>query len=122
MLPLPRYPHLARPGARPYSVARRRTRPACSCWDLPCFTALWSLSDSRPRRSLSASPVCCWPGVLPPAPTPGGGVALTLVLLWSLALTLHLVPGFGNLRVLDKAGLALLASVPFTSTSIWTSR
>lgn len=49
----------------------------------------------------------------PTLPQPWRGVALTLVLLWSLALTLHLVPGFDNLKVLDRVQ-AGPASVPFT--------
>lgn len=40
-------------------------------------------------------------------------MALTLVLLWAMALTLHLVPGFDNLKVLDRVQ-AGPASVPFT--------
>ncbi|WP_265435329.1 CPBP family intramembrane glutamic endopeptidase [Aeromonas media] len=49
----------------------------------------------------------------PTLPQPWRGVALTLVLLWALALTLHLVPGFDNLKVLDRVQ-AGPASVPFT--------
>lgn len=49
----------------------------------------------------------------PGLPQPWRGVALTLVLLWAMALTLHLVPGFDNLKVLDRVQ-AGPASVPFT--------
>ncbi|MGY3857653.1 CPBP family intramembrane glutamic endopeptidase [Aeromonas intestinalis] len=49
----------------------------------------------------------------PTLPQPWRPVALALVLLWAIALTLHLVPGFDNLRVLDKVQ-AGPASVPFT--------
>lgn len=49
----------------------------------------------------------------PSLPIPWRGAALALVLLWAIALTLHLVPGFDNLRVLDKVQ-AGPASVPFT--------
>ncbi|MGL5814442.1 MAG: lysostaphin resistance A-like protein [Aeromonas sp.] len=49
----------------------------------------------------------------PSLPQPWRPAALALVLLWALALTLHLVPGFDNLRVLDKVQ-AGPASVPFT--------
>lgn len=40
------------------------------------------------------------------------GAALTLVLLWAIALMLHLIPGFNNLKVLDQVQ-AGPASVPF---------
>ena len=49
----------------------------------------------------------------PSLPQPWRGIALTLVLLWAIALTLHLVPGFDNLRALDRV-LAGPASVPFS--------
>ncbi|MEG0007679.1 MAG: type II CAAX endopeptidase family protein [Aeromonas sp.] len=49
----------------------------------------------------------------PSLPAPWRGVALALVLLWAIALTLHLIPGFDNLRVLDKVQ-AGPASVPFS--------
>lgn len=49
----------------------------------------------------------------PALPQPWRGMALALVMLWAIALTLHLVPGFDNLRVLDRVQ-AGPASVPFT--------
>lgn len=49
----------------------------------------------------------------PRLPMPWHGVALGLVLLWAIALTLHLVPGFDNPKVLDRV-LAGPASVPFS--------
>ncbi|MFC5706805.1 CPBP family intramembrane glutamic endopeptidase [Aeromonas eucrenophila] len=49
----------------------------------------------------------------PRLPMPWYGVALGLVLLWAIALTLHLVPGFDNPKVLDRV-LAGPASVPFS--------
>lgn len=48
----------------------------------------------------------------PSLPQPWRGTALTLVLLWAIALMLHLIPGFNNLKVLDQAQ-AGPASVPF---------
>lgn len=48
----------------------------------------------------------------PNLPQPWRGAALTLVLLWAIALMLHLIPGFSNLKVLDQVQ-AGPASVPF---------
>lgn len=48
----------------------------------------------------------------PGLPQPWRGAALTLVLLWAIALMLHLIPGFNNLKVLDQVQ-AGPASVPF---------
>ncbi|MFM1689545.1 CPBP family intramembrane glutamic endopeptidase [Aeromonas salmonicida] len=48
----------------------------------------------------------------PGLPQPWRGAALTLVLLWAIALMLHLIPGFSNLKVLDQVQ-AGPASVPF---------
>jgi membrane protease YdiL (CAAX protease family) len=48
----------------------------------------------------------------PSLPQPWRGAALTLILLWAIALMLHLIPGFSNLKVLDQV-LAGPASVPF---------
>ncbi|WP_265433210.1 CPBP family intramembrane glutamic endopeptidase [Aeromonas salmonicida] len=48
----------------------------------------------------------------PNLPQPWHGVALTLILLWAIALMLHLIPGFNNLKVLDQVQ-AGPASVPF---------
>lgn len=48
----------------------------------------------------------------PNLPQPWRGAALTLILLWAIALMLHLIPGFSNLKVLDQMQ-AGPASVPF---------
>ncbi|MFR9701758.1 CPBP family intramembrane glutamic endopeptidase [Aeromonas sanarellii] len=48
----------------------------------------------------------------PSLPPPWRPMALALMLLWAVALTLHLVPGFSNLKVLDQVR-AGPASVPF---------
>ena len=48
----------------------------------------------------------------PSLPQPWRGAALTLVLLWAIALMLHLIPGFNNLKVLGQVQ-AGPASVPF---------
>ncbi|MCW0505648.1 CPBP family intramembrane glutamic endopeptidase [Aeromonas piscicola] len=48
----------------------------------------------------------------PNLPQPWRGAALTLILLWAIALMLHLIPGFSNLKVLDQVQ-AGPASVPF---------
>ncbi|MEV3807243.1 CPBP family intramembrane glutamic endopeptidase, partial [Aeromonas dhakensis] len=48
----------------------------------------------------------------PSLPQPWRAVALGAVLLWAVALMLHLIPGFTNLKVLDQVQ-AGPASVPF---------
>lgn len=90
----------------------RRTRPGMLLLGLALLTALW-LERLAPLAALVSLAGLLLAWRTPTLPPPWRGVALTLVLLWSLALTLHLVPGFDNLRVLDKVQ-AGPASVPFT--------
>ncbi|MFM4958778.1 CPBP family intramembrane glutamic endopeptidase [Aeromonas caviae] len=89
-----------------------RTRPGMLLLGLALLTALW-LERLAPFAVLVSLAGLLLAWRTPTLPPPWRGVALTLVLLWSLALTLHLVPGFDNLRVLDKVQ-AGPASVPFT--------
>lgn len=76
------------------------------------LTALW-LERLDPVAALVSLAGLLLAWRTPTLPQPWRGVALTLVLLWALALTLHLVPGFDNLKVLDRVQ-AGPASVPFT--------
>ncbi|MDX7924029.1 CPBP family intramembrane glutamic endopeptidase [Aeromonas media] len=76
------------------------------------LTALW-LERLGPVAALVSLAGLLLAWRTPTLPQPWRGVALTLVLLWALALTLHLVPGFDNLKVLDRVQ-AGPASVPFT--------
>lgn len=76
------------------------------------LTALW-LERLGPVAALASLAGLLLAWRTPGLPQPWRGVALTLVLLWALALTLHLVPGFDNLKVLDRVQ-AGPASVPFT--------
>ncbi|MEZ6931553.1 lysostaphin resistance A-like protein [Aeromonas sp. S16(2024)] len=75
------------------------------------LTALW-LDRLGPVAALVSLAGLLLAWRTPTLPQPWRGVALTLVLLWALALTLHLVPGFDNLKVLDRVQ-AGPASVPF---------
>ncbi|MFM5856569.1 lysostaphin resistance A-like protein [Aeromonas rivipollensis] len=75
------------------------------------LTALW-LERLGPVAALVSLAGLLLAWRTPTLPQPWRGVALTLVLLWALALTLHLVPGFDNLKVLDRVQ-AGPASVPF---------
>lgn len=76
------------------------------------LTALW-LERLGPVAALVSLAGLLLAWRTPGLPQPWRGVALTLVLLWALALTLHLVPGFDNLKVLDRVQ-AGPASVLFT--------
>ena len=76
------------------------------------LTALW-LERLGPVAALVSLAGLLLAWRTPRLPQPWRGVALTLVLLWAMALTLHLVPGFDNLKVLDRVQ-AGPASVPFT--------
>lgn len=76
------------------------------------LTALW-LERLSPVAALVSLAGLLLAWRTPGLPQPWRGVALTLVLLWAMALTLHLVPGFDNLKVLDRVQ-AGPASVPFT--------
>lgn len=90
----------------------RQQRSGLILLGVALLTALWleRLSPAAALVSL-AGLLLAWR--TPRLPQPWRGVALTLVLLWAMALTLHLVPGFDNLKVLDRVQ-AGPASVPFT--------
>ena len=76
------------------------------------LTALW-LERLGPVAALVSLAGLLLAWRTPGLSQPWRGVALTLLLLWAMALTLHLVPGFDNLKVLDRVQ-AGPASVPFT--------
>ncbi|MCY9835288.1 CPBP family intramembrane glutamic endopeptidase [Aeromonas media] len=90
----------------------RQQRSGLILLGMALLTALW-LERLGPVAALVslAGLLLAWRA--PTLPQPWRGVALTLVLLWALALTLHLVPGFDNLKVLDRVQ-AGPASVSFT--------
>ena len=90
----------------------RQQRSGLILLGVALLTALW-LERLGPVAALVSLAGLLLAWRTPTLPQPWRGVALTLVLLWALALTLHLVPGFANLKVLDRVQ-AGPASVPFT--------
>ena len=90
----------------------RQQRSGLILLGIALLTALW-LERLGPVAALVSLAGLLLAWRTPTLPQPWRGVALTLVLLWALALTLHLVPGFANLKVLDRVQ-AGPASVPFT--------
>ncbi|MDU1144047.1 type II CAAX prenyl endopeptidase Rce1 family protein [Aeromonas rivipollensis] len=90
----------------------RQQRSGLILLGVALLTALW-LERLSPVAALVSLAGLLLAWRTPGLPQPWRGVALTLVLLWALALTLHLVPGFDNLKVLDRVQ-AGPASVPFT--------
>ncbi|MCH7371549.1 CPBP family intramembrane glutamic endopeptidase [Aeromonas sp. MR16] len=87
-------------------------RPGLILLGLALLAALW-LGRLSPFAALVSLAGLLLAWQTPSLPQPWRGIALTLVLLWAIALTLHLVPGFDNLRVLDRVQ-AGPASVPFS--------
>ena len=90
----------------------RQQRSGLILLGIALLTALW-LERLGPVAALVSLAGLLLAWRTPTLPQPWRGVALTLVLLWAVALTLHLVPGFDNLKVLDRVQ-AGPASVPFT--------
>ncbi|HCH53721.1 MAG TPA: CPBP family intramembrane metalloprotease domain-containing protein [Aeromonas sp.] len=90
----------------------RQQRSGLLLLGVALLTALW-LERLSPVTALVSLAGLLLAWRTPGLPQPWRGVALTLVLLWAMALTLHLVPGFDNLKVLDRVQ-AGPASVPFT--------
>ena len=90
----------------------RQQRSGLILLGVALLTALW-LERLSPVAALVSLAGLLLASRTPGLPQPWRGVALTLVLLWAMALTLHLVPGFDNLKVLDRVQ-AGPASVPFT--------
>lgn len=90
----------------------RQQRSGLILLGVALLTALW-LERLSPVAALVSLAGLLLAWRTPGLPQPLRGVALTLVLLWAMALTLHLVPGFDNLKVLDRVQ-AGPASVPFT--------
>lgn len=92
-------------------LARQRT-PGLILLGITLLMALW-LERLGPLALLISLAGLLLAWQTPRLPMPWRGGALALVLIWAIALTLHLIPGFDNLRVLDKVQ-AGPASVPFT--------
>ena len=90
----------------------RQQRSGLILLGVALLTALW-LERLSPVAALVSLAGLLLASRTPGLPQPWRGVALTLVLLWAMALTLHLVPGFDNLKVLVRVQ-AGPASVPFT--------
>ena len=90
----------------------RQQRSGLILLGVALLTALW-LERLSPVAALVSLAGLLLAWRTPSLPQPWRGVALTLVLLWAMTLTLHLVPGFDNLKVLDRVQ-AGPASVPFT--------
>ncbi|AHE48078.1 CAAX amino protease [Aeromonas hydrophila 4AK4] len=90
----------------------RQQRSGLILLGVALLTALW-LERLSPVAALVSLAGLLLAWRTPRLPQPWRGVSLTLVLLWAMALTLHLVPGFDNLKVLDRVQ-AGTASVPFT--------
>ena len=90
----------------------RQRLPGLILLGVALLTALW-LERLSPVAALVSLAGLLLAWRTPGLPQPWRGVALTLLLLWAMALTLHLVPGFDNLKVLDRVQ-AGPASVPFT--------
>ncbi|QJT20570.1 CPBP family intramembrane metalloprotease [Aeromonas media] len=90
----------------------RQQRSGLILLGVALLTALW-LERLSPVAALVSLAGLLLAWRTPGLSQPWRGVALTLLLLWAMALTLHLVPGFDNLKVLDRVQ-AGPASVPFT--------
>ena len=90
----------------------RQQRSGLILLGVALLTALW-LERLGPVAALVSLAGLLLAWRTPGLSQPWRGVALTLLLLWAMALTLHLVPGFDNLKVLDRVQ-AGPASVPFT--------
>ena len=90
----------------------RQQRSGLILLGIALLTALW-LERLSPVAALVSLAGLLLAWRTPTLPQPWRGAPLTLVLLWAMALTLHLVPGFDNLKVLDRVQ-ASPASVPFT--------
>lgn len=90
----------------------RQQKPGLILLGITLLMALW-LERLSPLALLISLAGLLLAWQTPRLPMPWRGGALALVLIWAIALTLHLIPGFDNLRVLDKVQ-AGPASVPFT--------
>ena len=89
-------------------LARQR-RPGFLLLGVALLLALW-LTRITPTALLVTLAALLLAWRLPSLPGHGRTVAWGALLIWAVALTLHLIPGFSNLKVLDQA-LAGPASV-----------
>ncbi|EKP0300279.1 lysostaphin resistance A-like protein [Aeromonas veronii] len=89
----------------------RQRLPAFALLGLSLLLALWLERMTLPALLVSvAGLLLAWR--TPTLPARWAMAARVVLILWAIALTLHLLPGFNNLKVLDQA-LAGPASVPF---------
>ena len=89
----------------------RQRLPAFALLGLSLLLALWLDRMTLPALLVSvAGLLLAWR--TPTLPARWAMAARVVLILWAIALTLHLIPGFNNLKVLDQA-LAGPASVPF---------
>jgi hypothetical protein len=91
-------------------LARRRL-PGFLLLGVALLLALW-LDRITPAALLVTLAALLLAWRLPSLPGHGRILAWGALLVWAVALTLHLIPGFSNLKVLDQA-LAGPASAPF---------
>jgi len=91
-------------------LAQQR-RPGFLLLALALLLALW-LDRLSPTALLVTLAALLLAWRQPSLPSHGRTVAWGALLTWAVALTLHLIPGFNNFKVLDQA-LAGPASVPF---------
>lgn len=111
MLPLPDALIWAALGLAVLLCLARQQKPGLLLLGIALLLALW-LARITPLALLASLAGLLLAWRTPSLPQPWRGVALGLVLLWAIALTLHLVPGFDNPKVLDQVR-AGPASVPF---------
>lgn len=89
----------------------RQRLPAFALLGLSLLLALWLDRMTLPALLVSvAGLLLAWRA--PTLPARRAMAARVVLILWAIALTLHLIPGFNNLKVLDQT-LAGPASVPF---------
>ncbi|MGL4250287.1 MAG: lysostaphin resistance A-like protein [Aeromonas sp.] len=96
--------------AVPLALFRQRL-PAFGLLALSLLLALW-LGRITPAALLMTAAGLLLAWRTPTLPSRWATVARVVLIVWSMALTLHLIPGFNNLKVLDQV-LAGPASVPF---------
>lgn len=93
-----------------FALLRQRL-PAFGLLGLSLLLALWLGRITPPALVITlAGLLLAWR--TPALPPRWATMARVALIVWSLALTLHFIPGFNNLKVLDQA-LAGPASVPF---------
>ncbi|MGL5589937.1 MAG: CPBP family intramembrane glutamic endopeptidase, partial [Aeromonas veronii] len=80
----------------------RQRLPAFALLGLSLLLALWLDRMTLPALLVSvAGLLLAWR--TPTLPARWAMAARVVLILWAIALTLHLIPGFNNLKVLDQA-------------------